>query len=158
MNTRIRPMTRADKPAVMDILKATPQFLPAEVVVAEEVLDCYLDDPSAGYFTLVAESDNVIAGYVCYGETPLTEGTWDIYWIAVSPKHQKKGIGGELMAAAEKEIARKNGRMVMAETSSKPDYDNTHRFYRSQGYRLVARIDDYYAPGDDIMFFQKLLK
>ncbi len=158
MKTRIRLMTRADKPAVMDILQTTPQFLPAEVVVAEEVLDCYFDDPSAGYFTLVAESDHAIAGYVCYGETPLTEGTWDIYWIAVSPHHQKRGIGGALMAEAEKEIARKNGRMVMAETSSKADYDNTHRFYLSQGYRLVARIADFYAPGDDIMFFQKLLK
>jgi ribosomal protein S18 acetylase RimI-like enzyme len=151
-------MTRADKPAVIDILKTTPQFLPAEVVVAEEVLDCYFDDPSAGYFTLVAESNRAIAGYVTYGETPLTEGTWDIYWIAVSPQHQKKGIGGALMAEAEKEIASKNGRMVMAETSSKSDYDNTHRFYLSQGYRLAARIADFYAPGDDIMFFQKLLR
>ena len=151
-------MRREDKPAVINILKNVPQFLPDEVVVAEEVLDCYFDDPSAGYFTLVAESDYAIAGYVTFGETPLTESTWDIYWNAISPRHQKKGIGGVLMAEAEKEIIRKNGRMIMAETSSKPDYDNTHRFYLSQGYRLAARIADFYAPGDDIMFFQKLLR
>jgi ribosomal protein S18 acetylase RimI-like enzyme len=158
LSTLIRPMTRKDKSGVMDVLETTPQFLPDEVVVAEEVLDCYLDDPSAGYFTLVAESDHAIAGYVTYGETPLTDGTWDIYWIAVSPNHQKKGIGGALMAAAETEIARKKGRMVMAETSSKTDYADTHRFYVSQGYRLAARIEDFYAPGDDIVFFQKLLR
>jgi ribosomal protein S18 acetylase RimI-like enzyme len=151
-------MAAADKTAVMGLLQMIPQFLPAEVIIAEEVLDCYLNDPSAGYFTLVAESEGSIAGYVTYGETPLTEGTWDIYWIAVSPSHQGEGIGKALMKAAEKEIIRKKGRMVMAETSSKPDYDNTHRFYRSQGYTLAARIPDYYAPGDDIMFFQKLLK
>ncbi len=151
-------MARGDKPAVMNILRATPQFLPAEIVIAEEVLDCYFNDPSAGYFTLVAESENKVAGYVTYGETPLTEGTWDIYWVAVAPDQKRKGIGAALLAAAEKEIILKKGRMVMAETSSKPEYENTHRFYRAQGYKLAAQIADYYAPGDDIMFFQKLLK
>ncbi len=157
MTVSIRKMTAADKPAVMKLLKKTPQFLPEEVVVAEEVIDCYLEDPSAGYFTLVAESAGDIAGYVEYGETPLTQGTWDIYWIAVSPEHKREGIGAKLMEAAEKDIARAHGRMVMAETSSKENYAGTHRFYLAQGYHLAAQIADYYAPGDDIMFFQKLL-
>ena len=158
MTPVIRKMTPADKAAVMNILKTTPQFLPAEVVVAEEVIDCYFNDPAAGYFTLVAEYNKEIAGYIEYGETPLTEGTWDIYWIAVSRNHQKQGIGGALMTAAEADIAKRKGRMVMAETSSKSDYADTHRFYLSRGYALVAQIADYYAPGDNIMFFQKLLK
>lgn len=151
-------MIAADKPAVLNILKNTPQFLPEEIVVAEEVLDCYLDDPLAGYFTMVAESEGQVTGYIEFGETPLTEGTWDIYWIAVSAGQKRKGIGAAMVAAVEKVIAQKRGRMVMAETSSKSNYAGTHRFYIAQGYRLAAQIPDYYAPGDDIMFFQKLLK
>ena len=51
----IRPMTPEDKTAVMKILKATPEFTPGEVFVAEELIDCYLSDPvDSGYLILVA--------------------------------------------------------------------------------------------------------
>ena len=151
-------MTGEDKPAIMHILRATPEFKPSEVVVAEEVLDSYLNDPSAGYFTLVTETDTVIAGYVCFGLTPLTEGTWDIYWIAVARELQGKGIGATLLTAAEDKIKQLKGRLMLAETSSTPEYDKTRRFYQSQGYVVVAQIADFYVPGDDKIIFQKRLK
>mgnify|MGYP001582602414 CR=1 FL=1 len=158
MKIKIRPMTGEDKPAIMHILRATPEFKPSEVVVAEEVLDSYLNDPSAGYFTLVAETDTVIAGYVCFGLTPLTEGTWDIYWIAVERELQGKGIGATLLTVAENKIKQLKGRLMLAETSSTPEYDKTRRFYQSQGYVVVAQIADFYVPGDDKIIFQKRLK
>ena len=144
---------------IMQILRATPEFKPSEVVVAEEVLDSYLNDPSAGYFTLVAETDTaVIAGYVCFGTTPLTEGTWDIYWIAVAREMQGKGIGAALLNVAENKIKQVEGRLIFAETSSIPEYDKTRRFYQSRGYGVVAQIADFYVPGDDKIIFQKRLK
>ena len=92
MTVRIRPMLKRDKPALMALLRATPEFKPAEVVVAEEVIDSYLADPAgSGYNTLVAEADSVITGYICYGPTPLTEGTWDIYWMAVAAGEAGQG-------------------------------------------------------------------
>ncbi len=151
-------MTGEDKPAIMQILCATPEFKPSEVVVAEEVLDCYLNDPSAGYFTLVAETGTIIAGYVCFGVTPLTEGTWDIYWIAVAREMRGKGIGATLLTAAEDKIKQLEGRLIFAETSSIPEYEKTRRFYQSQGYQVVAQIADFYVPGDDKVIFQKRLK
>ena len=152
-------MTGEDKPAIMDILRATPEFKPSEVVVAEEVLDSYLNDPSAGYFTLVAETGTAaIAGYVCFGTTPLTEGTWDIYWIAVAREMQGKGIGAALLTVAESKIKQVEGRLIFAETSSIPEYDKTRRFYLSRGYGVAAQIADFYVPGDDKVIFQKRLK
>lgn len=159
MNLKIRLMTSGDKPAIMQILRNTPEFKPDEVVVAEEILDSYLDNPSdSGYFALVAEIDATVAGYVCFGPTPLTEGTWDIYWIAVARRLQGQGIGRTLMTAVEDKIKQIQGRLILIETSSKPEYEKTRRFYQSLGYQLVAQIADFYVPGDDMLVFQRRLQ
>jgi len=158
MTTNIRPMTQRDKPALIKILTATPEFKPSEVVVAEEVIDSYLQKSyQSGYHTLVAEVGRLVVGYICYGAAPLTEGTWDIYWIAVSREEQSRGIGSVLMAFAEDEIKKARGRLVIIETSSKPEYEKTRRFHHRHGYEVVGRIPDFYAPGDDKLILQKRL-
>ena len=154
----IRLMTSDDKPAIMQMLQATPEFTPAEIMVAEEVIDCYLRDPSgSGYHVLVAEIDSLVVGYICYGLTPLTEGTWDIYWMAVAPGKQNLGVGKALLSFAEDKIKKARGRLSFIETSSKPEYEKTRCFHRSQGYYIVGCIADFYAPGDDKIIFQKRL-
>jgi ribosomal protein S18 acetylase RimI-like enzyme len=152
-------MAGTDKPAVMIILQNTPQFTPSDVAVAGELIDIYLEDPvNSGYFILVAEVNTTILGYICYGPTPLTEGTWDVYWIAVDSKEQGKGIGKALLTSAESKIKESNGRLVLIETSSLPGYENTRRFYISQGYEIISRIPDFYTPGDDKITFLKRMK
>jgi ribosomal protein S18 acetylase RimI-like enzyme len=153
---KIRPVISQDKSAVMKILKNTPEFTPAEVVLADEVIDSYLFNPVAsGYYILVAETDSSIAGYVCYGPTPITESTWDLYWIAVDHNIQGQGIGRQLMEAAEENIKQAGGHLVLVETSSKPGYEKTNLFYQRLGYKLTARIIDFYAVGDDQMIYEK---
>ena len=157
-HTHIRPMAPGDKAAVMAILKATPEFTPGEVIVAEELIDSHLSDPvDSGYLILVAEVDSEVAGYICWGLTPLTEGTWDIYWIATARAKQGQGIGTALLASVETKIKEVRGRLVLIETSSKPGYEKTERFYRSHGYELICRIPDFYSPGDDKLILQKRL-
>jgi predicted N-acetyltransferase YhbS len=159
MTTRIRQMTPEDKPSIMQILTNTPEFRPSEVIVAEEVIDSYLEDPSgSGYHTFVAAIDDSIAGYICYGPTPLTEGTWDIYWMAVTPELQGRGIGKILITFAEDKIRQAEGRLAIIETSSIPEYERTRGFFYSRGYELVCRIADFYLPGDDKLIFRKKLK
>jgi ribosomal protein S18 acetylase RimI-like enzyme len=151
-------MTHADEPSITKILRSTPEFKPFEVAVAEEVIDSYLKDPfGSGYNILVAEVDSIVTGYICYGPTPMTEGTWDIYWEAVARERQGQGIGSALMESTEKEIIRAEGRLAIIETSSTPAYEKTRRFYISHGYEIVASIPDFYAPGDDKLILQKRL-
>ncbi len=129
------------------------------MVVAEELIESYLDDPSgSGYHILVAEVDSTVQGYICYGPTPLTEGAWDIYWVAVSRRQQDQGIGSALVKSAEKEIVKDQGRLVIIETSSTPLYEKTRRFHLGEGYQVVCRIPDFYAPGDDKLVMQKRLR
>jgi GNAT superfamily N-acetyltransferase len=154
----IRPMTPEDKAAVMKILQATPEFTPDEVFVAEELIDCYINDPvGSGYLILVAEVSSKVEGYICWGLTPLTEGTWDIYWIATAGEKQGQGIGTALLASAEAKIKEARGRLAFIETSSKPGYEKTKRFHLSRGYELICQVPDFYAPGDDKLILQKRL-
>jgi ribosomal protein S18 acetylase RimI-like enzyme len=151
-------MSREDRPAVAEILGSTPEFKSFEVEIAEELIDSYLHDPTgSGYHILVAEIDSTVTGYICYGPTPMTEGTWDIYWMAVAPDRQGRGIGSALMKSAENEIARAKGRLSVIETSSTPLYEKTRRFHFGQGYEVICRIPDFYAPGDDKLILQKRL-
>ena len=129
------------------------------MTVAEELIDCYLENPfNSGYHILVAEVSSTVAGYICYGPAPLTEGTWDIYWVAVAREKQGQGIGGALMKSAEKEIVKAKGRLSIIETSSTPAYEKTRHFHISQGYEIIACIPDFYVPGDDKLILQKRLR
>jgi ribosomal protein S18 acetylase RimI-like enzyme len=140
----------------MHILKNTPEFLPPEVIVAEDLIDAFLEEEQgSGYHIYVADLDGEIAGYVCYGDTPLTEATWDLYWIAVANDKQGFGIGRILMQHAEDDIKRMHGRLIMVETSGKADYNKTRRFYERLDYQKVCQIPDYYAPGDDLVLYTK---
>ena len=149
-------MTPEDKLPLMAILQNTPEFKPFEVAVAEELIDANLEDPTS-YYIFIADIDGVVAGYICYGPTPVTEGTWDIYWEAVARERQGLGIGGSLMNAALKEIKDAGGRLAVIETSGIPSYEKTRRFYTGLGYETVARIPDFYAPGDDKLILVKRL-
>jgi ribosomal protein S18 acetylase RimI-like enzyme len=156
MGLKIRYISPLDRAALLDILKNTPEFKYSEVVVAIELIDaCLRDKEKSGYFILVAEDNQEVIGYVCYGPTPLTDGTWDIYWEAVSRNRRGHGVGGTLLKAAEREIRESGGRLALVETSSTPAYVKTRQFYDRHGYDEVARVPDFYKPDDDKLTLQK---
>lgn len=158
MNVDVRPLVPDDKPAVMQILHSLPEFYPQEVVVAEELIDAYLESAErSGYHVAVAQSGNEILGYICFGPTPITQGTWDIYWIAVSPLSFSRGIGTMLLQYAENEIRDNRGRLILIETSSRTIYAKARKFYQRHNYKVICRIADFYATADDkIMYLKKI--
>lgn len=159
MNLKIRPISVLDRTVLLQILQNTPEFKPSEFKVAKEVIDsCLSNDNNSDYFILVVQADAEIIGYICYGPTPLTDGTWDIYWEAVSRQRRGQGIGGLLLKAAEKEIRKCQGRLALIETSSTPAYEKTRQFYSRHGYNEIACVPDFYEPGDDKLILQKMFK
>ncbi|GBD31741.1 MAG: hypothetical protein KatS3mg081_1484 [Gemmatimonadales bacterium] len=158
MTLRIGAARARDRDRVAEIVSSTGVFRAAEGAVALEVFDSAVERPGVDYFALGAfdEADRLV-GFACYGPTPCTLGTWDLYWIAVDPAYQRQGTGRALMEACERAIERRGGRMVVVETSSRPDYGPTRAFYRKLGYRETARIPDFYAPGDDLVVYVKPL-
>jgi len=152
-------MTTLDKPAITHLLQNIPEFTPTDVKVAEELIDCYMNNSVAsGYHIRVAEAGDEIVGYVCYGPTPLTESTWDFYWAAVKKEKQGKGIGSQLFSFVEEKVRDAGGSQIMIDTSSTPIYEKTVRFHLRHGYKIICRIADFYAPGDDKLVLHKRLK
>ena len=96
-------------------------------------------------------------GYVCFGPTPLTMGTFDLYWIAVEAGFQGHGFGQTLVRFAEDNVRKRRGRILLIETSSQESYGGTQRFYERAGYAVMARVADFYKPGDDKIIFGKRL-
>jgi ribosomal protein S18 acetylase RimI-like enzyme len=152
----LRQLAAADRTAVVELVRAEPLFSPEEQDVAVEVLDSYLTDPGKDYHALGAFTHGgVLLGYSCYGPTPCTSGTWDLYWIAVSGMAQGRGIGTLLMEEMERRLVDLNARLVLIETSSRLDYAPTRAFYERRGYEVAARVKDFYAPGDDRVIFAR---
>lgn len=156
----IRPMQARDKAAVLGLVRATGFFTEAEVAVAEELVDAYLGKADqTDYNVVVIEGgDGAVAGYMTWGPTPLAEDAYDIYWMAVAPSEQGRGRGKELVRWLEDEVGRRDGRVVIIETSSQPKYHGTRRFYIDLGYKEVARIPDFYRAGDDRVIYAKYFR
>jgi ribosomal protein S18 acetylase RimI-like enzyme len=154
----LRAPSRADRVRVDAIVSATGVFRPDERAIALEVFDGAVQRPGADYCALGAydERDQLI-GFACYGPTPCTLGTWDLYWIAVDPGRQRHGTGRTIMDACERDMAARGGRLVVVETSSRPDYEPTRRFYQALGYQQAACVRQFYAPGDDLIIYTKPL-
>ena len=156
----IRPMEPRDKGPVMGHIRATGFFTPAEVAVAEELIDIYLEKPGqADYHVVVTENEAKDAvGYMTWGPTPLAEDAYDIYWMAVAPSEQGKGRGKEFILWLEDEIRRRAGRLIIIETSSQPKYHGTRQFYVDLDYKDVARVPDFYKAGDDRVIYAKYFR
>jgi ribosomal protein S18 acetylase RimI-like enzyme len=99
--------------------------------------------------------EDELVGYACYGATPGTEGTYDLYWIAVDPAAQHGGVGTLLLHEVERRLLGHHARMLVVETSSRSDYAPTRGFYGRRGYAETARVREFYAPGDDRIILTK---
>jgi len=156
---KVRRARLQDKPSVVLMLRKTNHFRPNELKVAEEVFDDSIAKGQKGdYHSFVAqEKDNTI-GWVCFGPTPCTIGTFDIYWIVVNPQNQNCGIGSFLVQYATSFIKKRNGRMIVVDTSGNQRYLLVRRFYEKMGYCRAARLKDFYANGDDKIIYVKYIE
>lgn len=160
---RVGPLAPRHRARVRDILDATGVFRAEEIDVALELFDegvpaapSTSPSTSPDYLFLGAFTpEDELVGYACYGPTPETDRTWDLYWIAVDPRVQGTGGGTRLLSEVEGKLQRLHARMLVVETSSRSDYAATRGFYLTRGYAEQARVRDFYAPGDDRIIYTK---
>ena len=155
-DVELRPATPGDRPALARMLGDITLFSPEERAVALEVFDASLGAAQQDYTSLAAETDGSLVGWVCWGPTPCTVGTFDMYWIAVDPSVHGAGVGSRLVEEMERRLAGL-ARMIVVETGGRKEYQPTRTFYLARGYEIVARVPDFYAPGDDQVVFLKKL-
>lgn len=152
----LRDLRADDREAIAGILQSVGVFRPDEVAVALALVDETLNPgPGTDYRWIVAARDGPVEGFACFGAIPLTEGAFDLYWIAVDPRAWGRRVAVQIDQAVTADVRRAGGRWLVAETSGTPPYRAAHRFYQKQGYALLARLPDFYRAGDDKLIFGK---
>ena len=156
----IRKLVEADREKIKGILVDTKNFNEEEIKIALELIDIFIKDRDQKDYEIFVDADenvNEIKGYVCIGPRPLTTGTFDLYWIAVNPKVQSKGIGSGLIKYIEDHLKEKKGRLILIETSGKESYEKERKFYEKNLYRELVNIKDFYNVGDGLIIYGKYI-
>lgn len=147
----------ADPERIRRLVTITGFFNPAEVDVAEELVRERLDKGEAGgYHFVLAEHYGRLVGYTCYGPIAGTADSFDLYWIAVHPDFQRRGLGRHLLRESERLIHKAGGRRIYVDTSQRAEYASTRIFYENNGYRREALLADFYGPGDGKAIYCKV--
>ena len=155
----IRRVEAQDRGAILQLLAGTGAFESHELDVALELVDTALNKPEQqDYLTYVLEVEDEIVAYACFGKNPMTKSTYDLYWIATRADRSRQGHGQALFRFTEQEIARRGGRLLVIETSSKPSYAGSRHFYDRVGCECAARLRDFYDVGDDRVIYCKRIQ
>lgn len=140
--------------AIEKVLLATAMFTAEEIGIAVTLLT---EPAAAGYRFLFLDGPAGLAGFACYGHIPGTDRSYDLYWIAVDPLYQGRGLGQRLLSEVEHAVRRDGGDRLYVDTSGRSQYSATRKFYLAAGYVVTAELSDFYRPGDDKVIFCKIL-
>ncbi len=147
-----------DLETVRELVESTGYFAPHEIPVAVELVQDHIVKGAAesGYYFVFAEIGGKTIGYGCYGPIACTISSFNMYWLAVRPEYQGRGIGKAILGESERLMRAAGGTRSYIDTSFKAQYDDTRAFYESLGYALGAHLPDYYGPGDDKVIYVKI--
>ena len=141
---------------VRSLVAGTGFFNAAEVEVAADLVTERLTKGiRSGYHFVLAERGSTLVAYACYGPIEGTQGSFDLYWIAVAPEEQRRGLGAQVYARAEAAMRKAGAKHVYADTSSSDRYAGTRGFYQRMGFHEEARLADFYGPGDGKIIYMK---
>lgn len=153
------PATAADGTQIQEIAARAGVFSQEEVQCVGEIWEEYVTTGAeeSGYHFVVYKEQARVLGFACYGFRDLTDGVYDLFWIAADSNIRRGGVGRSLIAACEESVRKLGGRMLIAETSGTAAYEPTRKFYEGVGYKAEAIIKDFYSVGDDLAVFVKRL-
>ena len=171
MNTPPRivtsPLAADHRDRIAEVLRSTGNFREEEVDVALELFDASFAAEDDEYVFIGAFRREAgvgsrlplpeLIGFACFGPTPSTDRTFDLYWIAVDRAAQGTGCGTVLLSEVERRLEALHARMLVVETSSRSDYTATRGFYLERGYVEAARVREFYAHEDDRIILTKRL-
>ncbi len=153
----IRPTTPDDTTALLALVEATGLLQPHETQELAQMLAEYFTNETDSQDLWLTDDDNGPVGVVYVAPERMTEGTWNLYLIAVHPDHQKQGRGAALLAYVEQMLTERGERILLVETSGLESFESVRAFYRKSGYDEEARIREFYKAGNDKIVYRKAL-
>lgn len=152
-NATIRPIKSEDLTNLKEVIDANKLF-PSHLL--DGMVSNYLGEKDSSELWFTYEKDKPVAIAYCAPEQ-MTEGTWNLYLIAVHPDYQSQGIGTSMIKHIEETLKEQGERLILVETSSLSDFERTRTFYQKLGYQKEAQIREFYQAGEDKIVFRKLL-
>jgi ribosomal protein S18 acetylase RimI-like enzyme len=154
----IRAIRAEDRDALAALLAGEPSLRDDERPVALQLIDGALaGDPD--YRVRVAlvgsEAGGEVAGYVCYGPTPMTAASFDLYWIVVGAAHRGRGVGRQLIEQVEAEIRGGGGGNVRIETSPAAGHAAARALYAKLGYPVAVELAGFYRDDEPLLIYYK---
>ena len=149
----------SDRAQLVEVISQGAGFRPQEIAIAIELLDAVLAQAEGNTYEALVAVDDVsgqLTGYACFGATPMTDATFDLYWLVVAAAARGRGLGAGLFAAVEQELAGR-AKLIRVETSSLEGQGGARRFYEKCGFKLVGAIEGFYREGDDLLTFTKVV-
>jgi len=157
MSVDLRELADGDREKIEAVLRSDRTFRDGEVEVALELVDDALANGGRDYWFRVAADGERVAGYICYGPTPMTDSTFDLYWIVVDQAFRGQGLARRLIEAMEADLRARGATGIRVETEQTADYESARKLYERCDYPLVACLADFYRAGEDLLVYYKRL-
>ncbi len=151
----VRAGTPADRDAVLRVAVSSGLFGPDDVVGFAEVVDATLGGPDVVW--LVADADDgAVAGAAYCGPEPFGDRVWNLWFLAVDPASQARGVGTALVGTLVDRLAGR-ARVLLVETSSAPAQAGARAFYAARGFTHEATVREFYGPDEDkVVYWRRL--
>ncbi|MEL6930843.1 MAG: GNAT family N-acetyltransferase, partial [Cyanobacteria bacterium J06600_6] len=147
----IESKDRLDLKAIID----ANELFPANML--DEMLYDYFSENNSHEIWLTGTVENKPVAIAYCAPEKMTEGTWNLYLIAVHPEYQGQGIGTAIIGHVEQMLISRGQRILLVETSGLDSFAKTRSFYKRCGYEEEARIREFYDVGEDKIVFRKSL-
>ncbi len=155
--TMIRLITPNDTNALLALAEVTGLFKSNQIEELAQMLSQYFTNGTNSENLWFTDYENEPVGVAYVAPERMTEGTWNLYLIAIHPSYQRQGRGAALLSHIEQMLAKRGERVLLVETSGLEDFEYVRAFYRKSGYDEEARIREFYKAGDDKIIFRKAL-
>jgi GNAT superfamily N-acetyltransferase len=154
----IRLTTPDDTNEILALAEATGLFESNQIEELFEMLSQHFTDRPDSEGLWFTDHENEPVGVAYIAPEQMTEGTWNLYLIAIAPSYQRQGRGAALLSYIEQMLAKRGERILLVETSGLEDFEYVRAFYRKSGFDEEARIREFYKAGDDKIIFRKALE
>lgn len=149
----IRPTIESDFNALIDIATASGLFEPDQT----EMLAGMLRSPHENDVWFTDDTEYGPVGVAYLAPEKMTNGTWNLLFIAVHPDHQRQGRGKAILKHIQDWLRSNGERILLVETAGLDDFDYVRSFYAGDGFETEARVRDFYDAGVDKVIFCKAL-
>lgn len=153
----IRLTTPDDVTDLIVLAEASGLFEPSQTKELVHMLEQHFNGENENQDLWFTDDDNGAVGVAYVAPERMTEGTWNLYLIAIHPEYQRQGRGIALLHHVEQVLASRGERVLLVETSGLESFEYVRSFYRKSAYDEEARIREFYKTGDDKIIFRKAL-